>query len=557
MWVTVFTLILSCGARAATPFNARSAMGINLSGVSYYASEQPFINSFVTSERWITHSDATWDTKEEKYLNLDANGWPITLNGVNEPTAQQFNSLGVLFLLGMPNTANGIYPAGQYIVLYDGQGTLSYGIDAALVGRSPGRDVINVNPTHNGIDLRIVATDPRHTGNYLRNIRVVTAANEAAAKVGQLFNPAFLKLIQNFRALRFMDWFQTNGSTLASWTDRPIPTYAFFGTPKGVPIEIAVQLANAVSADAWMNVPVMADDNFIRQMATLVHGQLGGTQKIYVELSNEVWNYSFSQAKYAASRGQALWAARPSGHEGYEYNRQWYGMRTAQMCDIWRSVWRSDPGLVCVLGAQAAWSLTATEALKCPYWTQGAPCSGHAINAVAVAPYMGGAVPSAWTSLPDGGLANLFQSLYSQNDPTIPAGGFMAQDAAWQKDFVKTLAPYKLPLLAYEGGQNFANGATDALNDLYMAANRDPRMGQAYVRYFHQWKNGGGQLFMYFNDVGVGSKYGSWGALESIMQTITPLSSAPPKWRAIQIFIAGNPCWWAACTGVIDTSQKP
>ena len=556
-WVTVLILMLSGGVHAATSFNAQSAMGINLGGVSYYASEQPFISSFVTSERWITHSDATWDTKEEKYLDLDANGWPITLNGVNEPTAQQFNSLGVLFLLGMPNTANGIYPAGQYIVLYDGQGTLSYGIDAALVGRSPGRDVINVTPTHNGIDLRIVATDPRHTGNYLRNIRVVTAANETAAKAGQVFNPAFLKLIQNFRALRFMDWFQTNGSTLVSWTDRPIPTYAFFGTSKGVPIEIAVQLANAVSADAWMNVPVMADDNFIRQMATLVHGQLGGTQKIYVELSNEVWNFSFSQAKYAASQGQALWPTQPSGHDGYEYNRQWYGMRTAQMCDIWRSVWHSDPRLVCVLGAQAAWISTATEALKCPYWTQGAPCSGHAIDAVAVAPYMGGAVPSAWTSLPDGGLANLFQSLYSQNDPTVPAGGFMAQDAAWQKDFVKTLAPYKLPLLAYEGGQTFANGATGALNDLYMAANRDPRMGQAYVRYFHQWKNGGGQLFTYFNDIGVGSKYGSWGALESIMQSTTPLSSAPPKWRAIQVFIAGDPCWWPGCTGAIDTSQRP
>ena len=140
-------------------------------------------------------------------------------------------------------------------------------------------------------------------------------------------------------------------------------------------------------------------------------------------------------------------------------------MRTAQMCDIWRSVWRSDPRLVCVLGAQAAWSFSATEALKCPYWTQGAPCSGHAIDAVAVAPYMGGAVPSAWTSQPDGGLANLFQSLYSQNDPAsddgsyfsrflrrwsrsatmVPAGGFIAQDAAWEQDFITNLAPYKLP----------------------------------------------------------------------------------------------------------------
>jgi hypothetical protein len=555
MWVTVLILMVSGGARAATSFNAQSAMGVNLATVNYYASEQPFINSFVSSERWITHSNATWDTNEEKYVNLDADGWPITLKSVNEPTTQQFNSLGVIFLLGMPNTANGIYPSGQYVVLYDGQGTLSYGVDAALVRRSPGRDVINVTPSNKGIDLRIVATDPNHTGNYLRNIKVVTAANEAAAKAGQIFNPAFLKLIQNFRALRFMDWFQTNGSTLSSWADRPIPTYAFFGTSKGVPIEIAVQLANAVSADAWMNVPVMADDNFMSQMATLVHSQLGSTQKIYVELSNEVWNFSFSQSKYAVSQGQALWPTRPSGREGYEYNREWFGMRTAQMCDIWRSVWRSDPRLVCVLGAQAAWSFTATEALKCPYWTQGAPCSGHAIDAVAVAPYMGGAVPSAWTSQTDGGLANLFQSLYSQNDPTIPAGGFMAQDAAWLKDYIKDLAPYKLPLLAYEGGQTFGYGATDALNNLYVAANRDPRMGQAYTRYFQQWKSGGGQLFMHYNDVGGGSKYGSWGALESIMQTIAPLSSAPPKWQAIQNFISGNPCWWPSCSGMIGAGQ--
>jgi hypothetical protein len=575
IWVTVLILTVSGGARAATSFNAQSAMGINLAAVNYYSSEQPFINSFVTSEKWITHSSATWETNEEKYVNLDANGWPITLSSINEPTTQQFNSLGVLFLLGMPNTASGIYPAGQYIVLYDGEGTLSYGFDAALVRRFPGRDIINVVPSNKGIDLRIVATDPRHTGNYLRNIKVVTAANEAAAKAGQIFNPVFLDLIQNFRALRFMDWFLTNNSTLSAWTDRPIPTNAFFGTSKGVPIEIAVQLANAVSADAWMNVPVMADDNFISQMATLVHSQLGSSQKIYVELSNEVWNPSFSQSKYAVDRGKALWPTRSSSHGDYEYNREWFGMRTAQMCDIWRSVWSSDPRLVCVLGAQAAWSFSATEALKCPYWTQGAPCSGHAINAVAIAPYLGGAVPSAWTSQADEGLGNLFQSLNSQNDPasgdetyfsrilrrwfrsgtTVPAGGFIAQDAAWEQEFITNLAPYKLPLLAYEGGQTFANGATEALDGLYMAANRDPRMGQAYTRYFQQWKNAGGQLFMYYNDVGVESKYGSWGVVESIMQSTTPLSGAPPKWQAIQTFISGNPCWWPSCSGTIGPGQ--
>jgi hypothetical protein len=554
-WVSVGLVIwgLSNGACAANAFNAQSAIGMNLAAVNYYATEQPFINSFVTSERWITHSDSTWDTNEEKYLNLDRDGWPMTLKSVNEPTTQQFNSLGVLFLLGMPDTANGNYPAGQYIVIYDGKGKLSYGMDAALVSRSPGRDVIDVTPTNKGIDLRIIETDAH---DYLRNIKVVTAANEAAAKSGQIFSPAFLKLIRNFRALRFMDWFLTNNSTLSTWAERPLPTNAFFGTSKGVPIEIAVQLANAASADAWLNVPVMADDNFIKQMAVLVHSQLGGTQKVYLELSNEVWNPSFSQSRYATGQGKALWQTLLRNREDYEYNREWFGMRTAQMCDIWRAVWRSDPRLVCVLGAQAAWSFSATEALKCPYWTQGAPCSGHGIDAVAVAPYFGGVVPSDWTSQPDGGLASLFQSLYSQNDTTIPAGGWMAQQSVWVKNFISDLAPYKLPLMAYEGGQTFANGATGALDNLYMAANRDPRMGQVYGQYFQLWKASGGQLFMYYNDVGVGSKYGSWGALESIMQTTTPLSSAPPKWQAIQNFNFENPCWWPSCAGVIGTRQS-
>jgi hypothetical protein len=551
------SFIFSGGTRAATRFNAQSAMGLNLTAVNYYASEQPFINSFATSERWITHSDSTWDTNEEKYVSLDANGWPIKLKSVNEPSAQQFNSLGVLFFVGMPKTANGYYPGGQYIVLYNGQGTLSYGADAALLRRSPGRDVINVTPSDNGIDLRIVATDPAHSGNYLRNIRVIAAADEPAAKAGQIFSPAFLELIKNFRALRFMDWFQTNGSKLTSWSDRPIPTQAFYGSAKGVPIEIALQLANIASADAWMNVPIMADDDYIRQMATLVHSQLGSNQKIYVELSNEVWNGAFRQARYATSLGQALWALRPSGPDGYEYNRQWFGMRTAEMCDIWRAVWHADPRLVCVLGAQAAWSFSATEALKCSYWTAGTPCSGHAIDAVAVAPYMGGSVPSAWTLQPDGGLTSLFDSLYAQNDPSIPAGGFISQDARWLKDFVKDLAAFKLPLLAYEGGQSFANGATEALDSLYMAANRDPRMGQAYAKYFQEWKAAGGQLFMHFSDVGVESKYGSWGAIESIMQTTTPLASAPPKWQAIQHFIRETPCWWRGCSGALAVGSSP
>jgi hypothetical protein len=544
------------GVHAASSSNAQSPLGIDLQGIAYYSTENPFMNIFPNSQGWVTNSQSTWDTGEEQYLQVDANGYPTSLTA-SAGHAQQFTNVVMLMLYGLPSTPNGCYPAGNYVVLYDGAGTMHYGLDATLVSSSPGRDVINVANPSSGISLSITSTDPSHTGNYLRNIRVVQASNEAALTGGQVFNPGFLASIQNFRVLRFMDWLSTNNSPLSSWANRPLPTNAFYGTSRGVPLEVAVQAANAVSADAWLNVPHLADDNYVTQMATLVHSQLGTSQKVYLEYSNEVWNSMFTQETYAQTQGQALFASGLGSP--YDYNRNWYGMRVAQICDIWKSVWGADAGrVVCVMGAQVANPYTATESLKCPFWKSGAPCSGHGIGAVAVAPYFGGPVPAAWASQSDGGLNSLFASLTSQNDPSIPVGGWLGQVAAWEIAYGVALAPYKLPLLAYEGGQTFQGfpnykDGTPQVN-LYKAANVDPRMGAAYTTFLNQWKANGGTYFLHFTDTSAYNQYGEWGALLSFMVTTTPLSSAPPKWQALQNFIAGNACWWSGCTGTASSS---
>jgi hypothetical protein len=355
-----------------------------------------------------------------------------------------------------------------------------------------------------------------------------------------------------------MDWFSTNGSTLSSWTNRASATYANWATPVGVPYEVAIQLANTLSADPWLTIPVMADDNFMTQFATLVHSQLGSTQKAYVELSNEVWNYSFSQNAYANKQGQLLW---PDAGSGADYVNNWYGMRAAQMCDIWKSVWGADSSrVVCVMAAQAANPWVATERLSCSLWTGSgnAPCANHGFGAVAIAPYFGSGVPTAWTAQADGGLSSLFASLTTQNDPSIPVGGWLGQALGWVSSTSTALAKYNLPLIAYEGGQTFVGfptGPNSAITALYVAANRDPRMQAAYTTYLQGWKKAGGQMFVHFNDIYTYGQYGEWGGLESFMQTTTPLSSAPPKWQALQNFIASNSCWWANCGG--NTSPTP
>jgi hypothetical protein len=556
-------------SRGASSVNSTSPLGINLSSINYYSSEQPFINIFHNAASWSTQNSSGSETSEEQYLNLDSDGYPITLTAVGESTTQKFTTVAALVNRNLTPTTNGIYPAGQYVVLYDGQGTLAYRFDASLASSAPGRDVLNVpKPSSAGIEVIITSTDPNHTGNYLRNIRLVLATNEAAVNAGQVFNPLFLNLMKNFRAFRFMDWLATNSTTLTSWSNRPLPSNAFWSTSKGVPLEVAIQLANALSADAWFNVPIGADDNYMTQMATLVKANLASNLKAYVELSNEVWNFTFSQAHYAVTQGKI---AFPSQSNQYLAGGEWYGMRVAQMGDIWYGVYGAtafNSQVVIVMAGQAANSSVAQTSLSTPDWTGtgNGPAANHHIGAVAIAPYVM-QVPSAadmstLLASPDGGLSELFGTAYAQgNYSSVPVGGYITQITNWVKSNVKVASAYGLPVIAYEGGQGLEGFPTyldgsPAVN-LFVSFNLSDQIIPLYAAYFAAWKSAGGTLFMDFNDVGAYGQFGEWGALQSLLQTVSPLSSAPPRWQALQNFISSTPCWWANCSGTIGAVPMP
>ena len=59
-------------------------------------------------------------------------------------------------------------------------------------------------------------------------------------------------------------------------------------------------------------------------------------------------------------------------------------------------------------------------------------------------------------------------------------------------------------------------------------------MGTLYSTYLQGWKARGGGLFMHFTDIGIYSRYGSWGALELIGQT------ASPKYNALWMYSLGT-----------------
>jgi hypothetical protein len=234
-----------------------------------------------------------------------------------------------------------------------------------------------------------------------------------------------------------------------------------------------IALANQLDADPWFNMPHMATNDYITQFATLAHQQLASSRKVYVEYSNETWNYMFGQTRWVQSQGLAIW---PSARSPFEANRSHYGMRVAEMCNSWKTAWGPDANrVVCVMASQAATTYTATQSLACPLWS-GAPCSKYGINAIAIAPYFGYNVPDSWTTQSDGGLTSLFTEMMQGGLATggYP-GGMIKQALDLVESYITVANSYGLPLIAYEGGQSLINSNDAALTRLYIAANRDSR----------------------------------------------------------------------------------
>ncbi len=353
-----------------------------------------------------------------------------------------------------------------------------------------------------------------------------------------------------------------------TWANRALPSNAFWDLQDGVPLEIIVALCNQLQANCHISVPLMYSDGDIGSMAQLVmlgtnmqsgHSGLSAPLTASFELSNEVWNGSFVQYDIAASLGGLTWPTAASSGGNYAWNRNYFGMRTAQMAKVLQTTMGSTlfARVIPVLGAQAASTYSATYALQTSYWS-GGPASGYPIKAIAIAPYWG-KNPSAsdcttMTSRGDGGLSDFFATLTGQTGAggyaytSVPPGGYLGQVEGWIKSYTGIMSRYpSMSLIAYEGGQSFYATSADTCTGwtaLLTAAERDPRIGTAYTRFLTFWQSNvggtGANVMDLFNDIYPLSQFGTWGLLESVMQPVNPLSSAPPKYRAVRSYIEGR-----------------
>ncbi len=584
----------------AAPPNEDSGLGINVTGLSYWTSQWNLIDvmkqaSDGSGNLWATSSWNNFNTREYDRLDLDPQGWPRSLPVPGDDVDYQYLT-SIIYL------DNAHHPHGDFVVLYDGEGTLRYSGGNFIAEQSePGRHIVNVAEGSHFF-LHIDATDPSGNGNYLRNIRIIVPGGtcdgnplhyaESAAECSDAFvpfeetyqeqpiHPRLLQDLQNFRALRFMQYLNTITNPITDWQDRTQLEDASWAL-KGAPFELALQMSNAVHAEPWINIPARANDEYVRELARLIRADLAPHLRVHIELANEIWNSAWPyilDAQYMQEQGRATWPE--AGVSDFEYRLNYYGHRVNQVCGLIKAEFAEEADRVnCVMGAQGGNAWVGQQSLACPVAAlyTGQNCAAN-VDSLAIGPYFGGyfandrylQIMSDWASQGSSGLDNLFNEfvegvLYGLTyDPDLPDwaqapehGALAAAESQMHQN--KDMADqYGLELVAYEGGQHLTfagnlSGDRTAVNDMFLDANRDPRMAQAFVDHFDSWRNAGGGLYIVFESIESWGAYGAFPLKEYQLQS----DNEAVKFAAVKDYSLNVPCWWSQCERDIDNEVPP
>jgi PKD repeat protein len=271
-----------------------------------------------------------------------------------------------------------------------------------------------------------------------------------------------------------------------------------------------IQLANLTQKDVWICVPHAADDQYIEQMAQLFKSQLDPKLKVYLEYSNEVWNWIFQQAHYNDQN-------RPNN---LSYPRA-YAEKAKRVFRIWHNVYGSDKNRVKrVLGIQTLYnSLNEQILAQLPQneWDFGAPTF-----------YIG--LDHSNTGNPV-----LNQGSTTQDILNNARNAWLLNNAGIKQDY-NQIKMFGKGIIAYEGGQHFVGNVFGIPYDYQQAmwdAQKAPEMYQLYDQVLDSIRNWGCQLAGNFSLASEQeSVYGSWGVMSDI-DVAPPYMQSAPKYQAL------------------------
>ena len=540
----VFAILCLCWAMLFTPSPSRAdGLYIGLAGIADWSTQHPFLDLMKTARPWIGHMPGQWGGVSFEDLQardlLDDNGWPTAV-------PSDVVALEALILTDQPEEAEHLQ--GQYHVFYDGTGRFEVTGRGRVISREDGHHVFTYTPGGGLIGLRITDTNPT---DPIRNIRVVKDEHLARFEAGEVFNPVWLDRLDGAMGLRFMDWMGTNDSAVQT-VDDMASTEDFSYVWRGVPLPVMVDLANALDVNAWFNIPHLADDALVERMAQDVEAGLEPDRVVYVEYSNEVWNFIFEQARWAQAQAEDRWGDIGDGW------MQFYGMRAAQVMDIWSNVFgaSADDRLVRVVGAHTGWPGLEEPMLRGELAREALGRDPvESFDAYAVTGYFGYDLsdPAATEALLDADEASARAAGEAEGLSRVALREYVKRnrfegafdDAAQlvrdgtMAELVSEAWPYHadaarkagLSMIMYEGGTHAAANWDAVENERLVAFltafNYSDAMGALYAEALQAWSDIADAPFNAFVDVAPPSQWGSWGALRH-------LDDDNPRWQVLQ-----------------------
>jgi len=469
-----------------TPEPCAMKIGAGIEGLAYYAKGRPFKDFFKSCGTWITYDpnppggNFVWNTENQQYIPTNADGYATQI-----PFSVP-NGSGQNLLRGIISAIGFIPKDVPLRLIYDGIGTLQMQGDVTITSNQPGQIDFVINDEGN-IFFNLTASQ---AGNPVRNIRVVEWSNLNTYQT-QPFRQGFLDKCAEFNTLRFMDWTQTNGSRQVQWTDRTLPNYYSQAESQkgGLAYEYIIQLANQLDKNIWVCIPHQADEAYVAQMAVMFRDGLKPGIKVYIEYSNEVWNWIFPQA---------LWVAE-NGPQNISYPRR-YVERATHAFELWMNAWGSQNArLHRVLGTQNGYDWITEEIL--------AHADPNQYDYISPSWYVGlDHGPNGTPNLQALGAAATPEDVLENADNT-----FLNFYPHWEMVY-RTAKLYGKKVVNYEGGQHFTDFSIPPYIQSMYDAQVHPGMYTLYNRMLDSLRRLGSELPMAFVLTGPWqSQFGSWG----------------------------------------------
>jgi len=506
-------------------------IGMNLENVVDWSPAWTFTDIFQASRGWIAHEvntatgAMTWDVSATNPIRVDANGNPAVLSSRINAGGQTLKQMAGTLMF---RDIDGAYPGGTYRAEWDGTGVVTFGFDARAVatGRTAdGRNFadLQVTPSNSGISMRVEATSPT---DPVRNFHIWMPAWNGQSFAGQRwqpgadfspFHPLYLQRLRPFGTLRFMGIQETNSSDIRTWADRRDANdirqgSGIEGSPSeplanGMSVEYMVQLANDLDADAWFNMPHMADDTFVRNFASYVRDHLEPGRKAYVEWSNEIWNFGWG---FQASQW-VMEQTRLPQNAGLD-NWQVAGREAKRDLDIWTDVFRGQTDrLVRVAAGWAANDWVTNRVVE---------SMGGSFDAIAIAPYFN----------PNDDKRDSYTAATTVDTILTDTRAAVAESVGWVRNHRALADDWSISLgrdiklLAYEGGPHMDGRSAPYQNAFYAAVN-DPRMGGIERDYLKALDAEGMDLYVDFQFTGQ-SGATPWGDFAKLHRMDEPLDTA-------------------------------